>query len=235
VKEEIPLGISRAYSSRELSRQCRTRRVARRIVAVVEQAIMKTGRQCLALGGFALLLLGGTAAFAQKIKSDYDKSNDFTRYRKYAIGKNYLLTHQGLDRQAFIDKILVESLNRQLQAKGFVPDENHPDFRIKYEAGALTESKASAQPDMLNGGAPSPTWTSSNLGGVPLDVWSSTLTKLKLTVTDASSGKPVWTALASEKIRDPQKVLNDLNKLNAKIDDFMTKTLKSFPPNAKRK
>jgi hypothetical protein len=187
-----------------------------------------------ALGGFALLLVA-TPIFAQKIKSDYDKSNDFTRYRKYAIGKNYLLTHQGLDRQASIDKVLVESLNRQLQSKGFVPDENQLDFRIKYEAGALMESAASTQPDMLNGGAPSSTWTSGNLGGVPLDVWSSTLTKLKLTVTDASSGMPVWTALASEKIRDPQKVLNNLDKLNTKIDDLMTKTLKSFPPAAKRK
>ena len=195
---------------------------------------MRTGRQYLALGGFALLL-AATPVLAQKIKSDYDKSNDFSRYKKYAIGKNYLLTHQGLDRQASIDKVLVESLNRQLQSKGFVLDKNRPDFHIKYEAGALTETAASTQPDMLNGGAPSPTWTSDNLGGVPLDVWSSTLTKLKLTITDASSGKPVWTALASEKIRDPQKVLNDLKKLNTKIDELMTKTLKSFPPVAKRK
>jgi hypothetical protein len=208
--------------------------VARRIVALGEYAIMRTGRQYLALGGFALLL-AAAPVFAQKIKSDYEKSNDFTHYKKYAIGKNYLLTHQGLDRQASIDKVLVESLNRQLQSKGFVPDENHPDFRIKYEAGALTETAASTQPDMLNGGAPSSTWASDNLGGVPLDVWSSTLTKLKLTVTDPSSGRPVWTALASEKIRDPQKVLNDRNKLNTKIDDLMIKTLKSFPPAAKRK
>ena len=130
---------------------------------------MRTGRQYLALGGFALLL-AATPVFAQKIKSDYEKSNDFTHYKKYAIGKNYLLTHQGLDRQASIDKVLVESLNRQLQSKGFVPDENHPDFRIKYEAGALTETAVSTQPDMVNGGAPSSTWASDNLGGVPLGV-----------------------------------------------------------------
>jgi len=195
---------------------------------------MRTGRQHLALSMLALLI-AVEPAFAQKISSDYDKSNDFTRYRRYAVGKNYLLTHQGLDRQASIDKVLVESLKRQLQPKGFTFDESHPDFRIKYEAGALTESTASSQPDMLTGGAPSPAWTSNNLGGVPLDVWSSTLTKLKLTVTDAGSGKPVWTALASEKIPDPQKILNDFDKLNKKIDDLMSKTLKSFPPVAKRK
>jgi hypothetical protein len=50
---------------------------------------------------------------------------------------------------------------------------------------------------------------------------------LKLTVTDVGSGKPVWTARASEKIQDPQKALNDLKR---RVDDLMAKTLKSFPP-----
>jgi hypothetical protein len=188
----------------------------------------------LALGGLALLL-AATPVFAQKIKTDYDKSNDFTRYKRDAIGKNYLLTRQRPDDQAYIDKVLVESLNRQLQSKGFILDENHPDFTIKYDAGALVDTATSAQPDMVNGGMPAPAWASSSLGGVSLDVWTTTLTKLKLTVTDAGSGKPVWTALASEKIRDPQKVLKDLNKLNKKIDDLMTKTLNSFPPASKHK
>jgi hypothetical protein len=193
--------------------------------------MMRTGRQYLALGGVALLL-AVTPVSAQKIKSDYDKSNDFTRYKRYAIGKNYLLTHQRPDDQAHIDKVLVDSLNRQLQSKGFVLDDNHPDFRIKYEAGALTQAAASSQPDILNGGAPGAIWASGSLGGVPMDAWVSTMTKLKLTVTDADSGKPVWTALATEKIQDPQKALNDLNK---KVDEVMAKALKSFPPASKHK
>jgi hypothetical protein len=196
-----------------------------------EYDITRTGRQYLALGAVAVLL-AASPIFAQKIKSDYDKSNDFARYKRYAIGKNYLLTRQRPDDQAYIDKVLVESLNRQLQAKGFVVDENHPDFRIKYEAGALTETATSAQPNMPNGGTPGPSWASGSLGGVSLDVWTSTLAKLKLTVTDAASGKPVWTALASQKIRDPQKAMNDLNR---KVDEVMAKTLKSFPPAPKHK
>jgi hypothetical protein len=195
---------------------------------------MRTGRQCLAFGGVALLL-AAAPVFAQKIKTDYDKSNDFTRYKRYAIGKNYLLTRQRPDDQSYIDKVLVESLNRELQAKGFALDENHPDFRIKYEAGAITDTATSAKPDMLSGGTPGPSWASGSLGGVSLDVWTSTLAKLKLTVMDAASGTPVWTALASQKIRDPQRVMNDLKKLNNKIDEVMAKTLKSFPPASKRK
>jgi hypothetical protein len=145
--------------------------------------MIRTSRQYLALGGIALLL-AAIPTFAQKIKSDYDKSVDFTRYKRYAIGKNYLLTHQGMENQAPIDKVLLDSLNHQLQAKGFILDENHPDFRIKYEARALADTAVSAQPDMVNGGAPGATWASGSLGGVSLDTWTSTLTKLNQKVDE---------------------------------------------------
>jgi CRISPR/Cas system-associated endonuclease Cas1 len=51
-------------------------------------------------------------------------------------------------------------------------------------------------------------------------------------VTDSTSGKEVWQALVSQKLRDPQKFLNDLNK---NIDNVMSKALKGFPPGTKRK
>jgi len=196
--------------------------------------MIRTSRQCLALVAGARLL-SVSSIFAQKIKSDYDKSDDFTRYKRYANGKNYLLTHRGNANQGPIDKVLLDSLNRQMQAKGFVLDQDHPDFRVKYEAGALTESAASVQPNMSSGGVPGPDWASNSLGGVSLDSWTSTLAKLKLTVTDVGTGKRVWTALASEKFQNPQEIVNDPDKLNQKVDDVMAKALKSFPPAPKRK
>ena len=102
------------------------------------------------LGGVVLLIAAAPISAQKiKIKSEYDKSNDFARYKHYALGKNYLLTHQRPEVQAHIDKVLVESLNHHLQAKGYVLDENHPDFIIKYEAGSLPEADTSAPPDML--------------------------------------------------------------------------------------
>jgi hypothetical protein len=188
---------------------------------------MRKGRQYLAL---VMFLLAAAPIFAQKITSDYDKSNDFTRYKRYAIGKNYLVTHQRPEDEARIDQVLVESLNRRLQAKGFVLDQDHPDFSIKYEAGGLTSGDAAAQPSVLIGPVLGPMCEPGNLVGLPLDTWTSVLAKVKLTVTDVGTGKTVWTALASEKIRDPQKALKDLNR---KVDDLMSKTLKGFPPGSK--
>ncbi len=192
---------------------------------------MRIGIHYLARVGVVLLLTAPHLS-AQKIKSGYDKSNDFTHYKRYATEKNFLLTRQTPDVQAHIDRVLVESLNRQIQAKGFVLDENHPDFRIKYEAGALPEIAISAQPDMVNGGPLESSHGLNGLAGIPPAVWASALAKLKLTVTDVGSGKEVWTALATQKIRDPQKALSNLDN---KIDDFMAKTLKSFPPASKSK
>ena len=189
---------------------------------------MRTGLRFLALGGVVLLLAAAPVS-ARKItiKSDYDKSNDFARYKRYTTGKNYLLTHQTPEVQAHIDKVLVESLNRHLQAKGFVLDENHPDFIITYEAGSLSEAGVSAQPPTFNGLPLDPIFGSLGPDGVPYSVWTYALAKLKLTVTDVDSGKAVWTARASEKIHYPQKALHDLKK---KVDDLIARTLKSFPP-----
>ena len=189
---------------------------------------MRTGLRYLALGGVALLLAGAPISARKiKIKSDYDKSNDFARYKRYTTGKNYLLTHQTPEVQAHIDNVLLDSLNRHLQAKGFVLDQNHPDFIITYEAGSLSEADLSAQTPMINGEPLDPIFGLSGPEGVPSAVWTYALAKLKLTVTDVDSGKPVWTARASEKIPYPLKALNDLKK---KVDDLMARSLKSFPP-----
>jgi hypothetical protein len=182
-------------------------------------------------GALALTFLITTPLPAQKVKTSFDKSTDFTRYKRYALGKNYLLTHQRPEDQARIEKAITESLNHQLQGKGFVLDEKNPDFRITYDAGALTGGDASARPDMLNGGAPGPSFSSDSLGGTTMDVWTSTLAKMKLTVTDSSSGQPVWQAFVSKKVSDPQKFLNDLSK---NLDQVMSKALKNFPPPSKR-
>jgi len=187
----------------------------------------------LVLGGVVLLLAAAPVSARKiKVKSDYDKSNDFARYKRFTIGKNYLLTHQTPEVQAHIDKVLLESVHRHLQAKGFALDPNHPDFIIAYEAGSLSEADISAPPQSVNGPPLDPIFGSGGPDGVPSAVWTYALAKLKLTVTDVDSGKPVWTARASEKIQYPLKALNDLKK---KVDDLMARTLKNFPPPSKPK
>ena len=188
----------------------------------------------LALGGVALLIAAvPISAQKIKIKSGYGKSNDFARYKRYAMGKNFLLTHQTPEVQSHIDQVLVEALNRHLEGKGFILDQNQPDFVVTYEAGSLAEADTSLPPDVYYGvPTDSPAFGQIGLEGIPAEVWTYALAKFKLTVTDVGSGKPVWTARASERIPYPENALEDLR---TRVDDLMAKTLKSFPPACKSK
>jgi len=193
---------------------------------------MRIGFRCLALSGL-LVMMAAAPISAEKIrvKCDYDRSNDFARYKRYSLGKNFLLTHQTPEVQAHINQVLVESLDRHLEGKGFILDQNHPDFVITYEAGSLAKADTSLPPDIYYGvPTESPAFGQIGLEGIPAEVWTYALAKLKLTVTDVASGKPVWTARASEKIPYPKNALVDLRK---RVDDLVAKTLKGFPPDAK--
>src|SRR5271156_2485329 len=84
-------------------------------------------------------------ALAQDVKATSDKSVDFAKYKKYTWGQNYLLTQQTKDVQERINRAIVDSINRALQAAGFVEDDANPDFRITYSAGGQVNADVGAQ------------------------------------------------------------------------------------------
>lgn len=164
-------------------------------------------------------------AVAQNVKSTFDKSADFKKYKKYAWGSNYLLTRQTKEDQERINMAIVDSINRNLQAQGFVEDDKNPDFRITYEAGGLPKADVGAQRDLY--ATDLVNWSWGNLGGISSDVWVYSLAKMQITVTDAATKSQLWQAMASQKIRDTNKFGN---KLKENVDKFIQKTMKSFPP-----
>jgi hypothetical protein len=164
-------------------------------------------------------------ARGQDVKSNYDKSVDFKKFKKYAWGSNYLLTRQPPEDQARINIAIIDSINRDLQSKGFVEDKKSPDFIIIYEAGGLPKSDVGAQREL--NAADLVNWSWGNLGGISSDVWVYSLAKMRITVTGAGTNRQVWQAMASQKIRDPNKFGNNLKE---NVDKFIGKTMKSFPP-----
>jgi hypothetical protein len=164
-------------------------------------------------------------ATAQDVKSTFDKSVDFKNYRTYAWGSNYLLTRQTKEDQERINMAIIDSINRNLQASGFLEDDKNPDFRITYEAGGLPKADVGAQRDLYAADTANYSW--GNLGGVSSDVWVYSLAKLQITVTDATTKSNLWQAVASKKIRDPMKFVDNLKE---NVDKFIQKTMKSFPP-----
>jgi Domain of unknown function (DUF4136) len=165
------------------------------------------------------------SAVAQDVKSTFDKSVDFKKYKKYAWGSNYLLTRQTKEDQERINMAIVDSINRTLQTAGFVEDDKNPDFRIIYEAGGLPKADVGAQRDLYAADMVNYEW--GNVSGISSDVWVYSLAKMQITVTDAATKSNLWQATASKKIRDPIKFGN---KLKENVDKFIQKTMKSFPP-----
>jgi len=164
-------------------------------------------------------------AFPQDVKSTFDKSADFTKYKKYSWGSNYLLTQQPKEVQEQINMAIVDSINRNLRAAGFVEDDKNPDFIVSYEAGGGRKADIGAQRNLYASDMVSYYW--GTLSGISSDVWVSSLAKLQITVTDAATKSILWEATANKKIQDPKKFEN---KLQENVDKFIQKTMKNFPP-----
>jgi hypothetical protein len=171
------------------------------------------------------VLLTSDGAVAQDVKSTLNRSVNFIKYKKYTWGSNYLLTQQPKDVQERINKAIVDSINRNLQARGFVEDDENPDFRVTYEAGGEPKTDVGPQrylhaPDMVG-------YYWGDVSGISSDVWVSSLAKVKITMTDAATESNLWEATASDRIRDPMKFKS---KLQENVDKFIRKTMTSFPP-----
>ena len=171
------------------------------------------------------VLLQSHNADAQKVNVSFDKSADFTKYKKYTWGSNYLLTQQPKDVQERINMAIVDSINRNLRAAGFVEDDSSPDFKVTYEAGGQPQADVGAQRPLYASDMVGYYW--GNLSGISSDVWVSSLAKLKITVTDAATKSNLWQATASKKLQDPRKFTNNLQD---NVDKFIQKTMKNFPP-----
>ena len=160
------------------------------------------------------------SAVAQNVKSTFDKSVDFKKYKKYTWGSNYLLTRQTKEDQERINMAIVDSINRTLRANGFVEDDKNPDFMIIYEAGGLPKADVGSQRELYDADMVNYSW--GNVSGISSDVWVYSLAKMQITVTDAATKSNLWQATASQKIRDPIKFGN---KLKENVDKFIDKVL----------
>ncbi|MBI1738837.1 MAG: DUF4136 domain-containing protein [Acidobacteria bacterium] len=161
------------------------------------------------------------------MQTNYDKGIDFSSCKRYGWGKNYLITRQFPEDQARIDKAIVDAINRQLQAKGLVRDEEHLDFVVLYEGGGLSNIQTGGRMDFSNPRGPAWTYSSDSLGGSSLDVWASVMGHLQVLVVDAKSNTVVWKSHVSKKYREPNKALANAEK---EADQLIKKALKDFPP-----
>jgi len=173
----------------------------------------------------AALLLISLSCSAQKVSTTTENRFDFKSGKRYAWGKNHIITRQGRANDALIDKKIVEEVNRNLQAKGFTEDSANPDFFVSYEAGSsdLSVAVEGAYVDH----PPVSTSTVGPVYGIPQNIWYSVDGHIAFHMVDAKSNKTIWTALETKKIRDPHKGMKDMPK---QVEQMVSKAFKKFPP-----
>jgi hypothetical protein len=173
----------------------------------------------LAVSAISLFLPLALPTAAQKVTIDSDKSVNLTQFKRYAWGKNHMVTALRPEDVSSVEAVINGSINRQMHSKGYVLDEQNPDFRISYDAGTQIESGAGLKPlrvDTYGQG-----WVAS------MDVWATTLAQMQINIVGVNSNAALWRALVSQKVSDRDKFLRDLSK---NINKITASALKKFPP-----
>lgn len=166
-----------------------------------------------------------TAAVAQKIKSGYDKSADFSSFKTYAW-----MQQQPSPIQPLVATIIVADIDHELVARGLRKVEKDPDVLVSYYAGGDAQS-AFAQTDPGNlstGGIPPPNatmWT----GSLPATALPQVVKgKLIIDLADARKQQLVWRASAETKLDYEKR-----SKIYDTVNKVIPEMFKDFPRAAK--
>ena len=182
---------------------------------------MSTQRRILSLMGIALLC--ATASFAQQVKTDYDRSADFSQYKTYSWEKVQSQNPLWVDR-------IKTAVNSALAAKGWTLVESGGNVSIVAMEMNQSHQTLNTYYDSFAGG-----WGwGRRFGGFGDDFGESTTTPetyrvgtLVVDLFDSSSKNLLWRGSLSDVISDKSsKNIKNLDKGVAKLFDH-------FPPSVK--
>jgi hypothetical protein len=170
-----------------------------------------------------IAVLGTKFSWADKIKTDFDKSASFSGFKTYAFKPGLLMLAEGKER---VDDQMISAMRRELNAKGLTEVKENPSLFVTYfgTLGAVSSSGnlyAPGQQARYDWGIPQG-WS-----GVTSDT---VLTgSLLIEVVNASSRLLLWRA----RIEGAVKNLNKPEKQGPRINEFVQKAFKDFPPKEK--
>jgi len=180
---------------------------------------MNVQRSIFASVGIALLF--ATASFAQQVKTDYDRSADFSQYKTYSWEK--VQTQDPL----WVDRIK-DAVNTALVAKGWT--QMASGGQVSIVAMEMTQNQQTLNTfyDGFGGG-----WGWRRFGGGGFGDATTTTENYKVgtlvvDLFDAKSKQLIWRGSASDTLSDKsEKNIKNLDKGAQKMFD-------RFPPNAKK-
>jgi hypothetical protein len=180
---------------------------------------MNVQRTIFASVGIALLF--ATASFAQQVKTDYDRSTDFSQYKTYSWEK--VQTQDGL----WTPRIQ-EAVNAALAAKGWTPVASGGNVAIVAVEMTQNQQTLNTFYDGLGGG-----WGWRRFGGGGFGEATTTTENYKVgtlvvDLFDANSKNLIWRGSASD-------TLSNKSEKNIKnLDKGVQKMFDHFPPGANK-
>jgi hypothetical protein len=181
------------------------------------EKLMNMQRTVFASVGIALLL--STASFAQQVKTDYDRSANFSQYKTYSWEK--VQTQDPL----WVDRIK-EAVNAALSAKGLTPVESGGDISIVAMETTQNQRTLNTFYDGFGGG-----WRWRGGGGfgtATTTVDNYKVGTLIVDLFDAHTKTLLWRGSSSDTLSDK----SDKNIKN--LDKGVQKMFDHFPPDVKK-
>jgi Domain of unknown function (DUF4136) len=176
------------------------------------------------LVGLILVLATTSTAFADKIKTDYDKAASFSQFKTYAFKPGLLMIAEDRDR---LDSRFFKAMRQELNNKGMTEVQENPNVYVTYfgTLGAVSSSGSLYAPGQLatyDWGIPQGwsgvTSTTSVQGSVLIEM------------VNASTRQLVWRATLQGLVKN----LGNPDKQEQRINEVIQKAFKEYPPNSKR-
>jgi hypothetical protein len=195
--------------------QADVRRKKNTAARLLKEKLMNVQRTIFASVG--IVLLAATAAFAQQVKTDYDRSTDFSQYKTYSWEK--VQTQDAL----WVDRIK-EAVNAALTAKGWTPVESGGNVAIVAIEMTHNQRTLNTFYDGFGGG-----WRwGGGFGNATTTVENYKVGTLVVDLFDTNTKKLVWRGSSSDTLSDK----SDKNIKN--LDKGVQKMFDHFPPGAKK-
>jgi hypothetical protein len=164
---------------------------------------------------FCAIALIATAALAQDVKTDYDHSTDFSKYRTYTWIK------EPEPANPLMKQRIIDAINAQLQTKGLRLVSGNADLGVAAHTATATQQSLES---FYNG---YPGW-GYYWGPVTTYVETYEVGTLVVDLFDVAAKQVKWRGVASDTLSDkPDKNVKKLNKA-------VEKMFKHFPPEGKR-
>ena len=159
---------------------------------------------------FLLLGILSLGAQAQKIRVEYDKNLDYSKFKTFAWG------HHGAVSRPTLALVIASAIQEELTKRGLRRVESNPDVFIQMYGSIDSEMSVNYFDPLYSGMGGIPSFDSGFVmwGSMPGGTTAITVRKgqLVVDVIDASQKKLAWRGMATDKLSDkPEKLLQQVN------------------------